>query len=147
VRIAVASDHAGFEFKRVLLVRLRELGHEVTDFGTGSTESVDYPLFGVKAARAVASGEAERGVIICATGIGMGIVSNKVKGVRAAVCATEFMAEMSRRHNDANVLCMGQRVVDEKLARRMLEIWLETPFDGGRHERRTLEITEIEAAE
>jgi len=147
VRIAVASDHAGFEFKRVLLVRLRELGHEVTDFGTGSTESVDYPLFGVKAARAVASGEAERGVIICATGIGMGIVSNKVNGVRAAVCATEFMAEMSRRHNDANVLCMGQRVVDEKLARRMLEIWLETPFDGGRHERRTLEITEIEAAE
>lgn len=147
MRIAVASDHAGFELKRVLLARLRELGHEVTDFGTGSTESVDYPLFGVKAARAVASGEAERGVIICATGIGMGIVSNKVKGVRAAVCATEFMVEMSRRHNDANVLCMGQRVVDEKLARRMLEIWLETPFDGGRHERRTLEITEIEAAE
>lgn len=147
MRIAVASDHAGFELKRVLSQRLRELGHEVTDYGTESAESVDYPLFGVEAARAVASGEADRGVIICATGIGMGIVANKVKGVRAAVCATEFMARMSRRHNDANVLCMGQRVVDEKLARRMLEVWLELPFDGGRHARRACQIAEIEAAE
>ena len=147
MRIAVASDHAGFELKRVLSQRLRELGHEVTDYGTESAESVDYPLFGVEAARAVAAGEADRGVIICATGIGMGIVANKVKGVRAAVCATEFTAQMSRRHNDANVLCMGQRVVDEKLARRMLEIWLELPFDGGRHARRTCQIAEIEAAE
>ena len=147
MRIAVASDHAGFELKRVLLSRLRELGHEVIDFGTDSTENVDYPVFGAKAARAVASGDADRGVMICATGIGMGIVSNKVKGVRAAVCATEFMAEMSRRHNDANVLCVGQRVVDERLARRMLEVWLEAPFDGGRHERRMSEIAEMEAAE
>ncbi len=147
MKIAVASDHAGFELKRVLSRRLRELGHEVIDFGTESTERVDYPLYGVKAARAVASGETDRAVIVCATGLGMGIVANKVKGVRAAVCTSEVTARMSRSHNDANVLCMGQMVVDEKLARRMLEIWLETTFDGGRHARRIGQIAEIEAAE
>src|SRR5437016_1664969 len=144
MKIAVGSDHRGFEVKRRISAVLQQMGHEVTDFGPPGRESVDYPDFAFQVARAVGEGRAERGVLICGTGIGMCIAANKVKGVRAAPCHDSITAEMSRRHNDANVLCLSADLLGEELIERMLRIWLETPFEGGRHARRVEKITRFE---
>jgi len=147
VKIALACDHGGYRLKEVIKSFLNELGVEYVDYGTFSEESVDYPDFALKAAKGIVSGEADRGIFICGTGIGISIAANKVRGIRAALCYNVYAAEMSRRHNDANVLCLGGRVLGEELAKKIVKVWLETPFDGGRHERRLRKISEIEEKE
>ena len=147
MKIVIASDHAGLALKAELLELMRGKGHTVDDLGAFSGESVDYPDFASRASKAVAGGEADRGVLVCGTGIGMSIVANKHKGVRAALCTSEFEARMSSAHNDANVLCLGQRVVGGGLARAILEAFLEQPFEGGRHEKRVQKIRDVEAEE
>ena len=137
MRIAVGSDHAGFELKEKLKGWLEKKGHEVIDAGTSSTESVDYPTFGYAVGEAVASGKAERGVLACGTGIGIAMAANKVPGVRAGTPNDLFATKLMREHNDANVIAFGARQVAEPLAEAMLDAFLETPFQGGgRHERR-----------
>jgi ribose 5-phosphate isomerase B len=136
LRIAVGSDHAGYELKEHIRRRLVEAGHEVTDLGTDSTASVDYPVYGVRVARAVVKGEAERGIIVCGTGIGMAMAANRVRGCRAAPCVVEYAAEMARAHNDANVLTLGARILTPQIADRIVDVFLATDFEGGRHERR-----------
>ncbi len=143
-RIPIASDHAGLELKNDLVEYLRELGYEPDDLGTHGPESVDYPDYGRKVAREVVSGAARLGVVVCGTGIGVSIAANKVHGARAAVCTSEYMAEMARRHNDSNVLALGGRVLSPEAARPILKTWLETPFEGGRHSRRVQKIADIE---
>ena len=133
MRFAVASDHAGFRFKTIAAQYLRELGHEVVDFGTDSDASVDYPDFIVPAARAVANGSCERGIVLGGSGNGEAIAANKIKGIRCTLCWNEESARFARAHNDANVLSMGARLVSEEMALRIVEIWLDAPFDGGRH--------------
>jgi ribose 5-phosphate isomerase B len=145
VKIILASDHAGLELRQELVAGLRERGVSFEDMGPTSRESVDYPDFATKVARAVAAGEYTHGVLVCGTGIGMSIVANKYRGVRAALCTTEFEARMARAHNDANVLCLGQRVVGAGVARAILEAFLATPFEGGRHEKRVQKIREAES--
>jgi len=145
MRIAVGSDHAGFPLKERIKNFLIEKGHEVVDFGTTSQDSTHYPLFAKEVSLAVQKGEVDRGILICGTGIGMSITANKFKGVRAALCLNEYMARMSRLHNDANVLCLGDRVLGEELALSIVEVWLETPFEGGRHAKRVELIKEIES--
>lgn len=147
MRIAMGCDHAGYPLKEDLKVYLVEEGHEVLDFGTDSTEPVDYPDFCATAARAVVEGRAVRGVVLGATGEGEAMVANKIHGVRAAVCNDLFTARMSRAHNDANILAIGARVVAAALAKEILRVWLVTPFDGGRHLRRVERISEIERGE
>ncbi len=140
MRIAIGSDHAGYSLKQALIPWLREKGHEVEDLGTHGTESVDYPDYAKLVAHAVAEGRADRGILICGTGIGMSMTANKVPGIRAALCTDPYMSRMSRRHNDANVLCMGGRVVGVGLAEAIVEAWLEEEFEGGRHARRVGKI-------
>ena len=147
MRIAIGSDHAGFELKEDLVTFLREGGHEVEDHGTDSTEAVDYPDICAAAARAVVQGRAERAIVLGGSGQGEQIVANKVRGIRAALCNDLLLAELSRRHNDANVLAMGGRIVAPALAREIVTTWLATPFDGGRHARRVERIGEIERGE
>src|SRR5215468_8832994 len=142
--ISIGSDHRGFEAKQRIATLLRSLGHDVLDVGPASSDSVDYPDFAFAVAQAVGSGEAERGILICGTGIGMCIAANKVPGVRAAPCHDDLTAEMSRRHNDLNVLCLSADMLGEKLIDRMVEIWLATEFEGGRHARRVSQIAEFE---
>lgn len=144
MRVAIASDHAGVALKGVLCEQLRLRGVEIVDRGTHSNDAVDYPDFASEVARAVGRGEVERGVLICGTGIGMSIVANKYSGVRAAVCTSEFEARMARAHNDANVLCLGVRVVGDGLAQSILEVFLTQPFEGGRHLRRLQKIEDAE---
>jgi ribose 5-phosphate isomerase B len=144
MRIAIGSDHRGFEAKRRIKTLLQGMGHEVVDVGTQSRDSVDYPDMAFEVARAVGEGTADRGVLICGTGIGMAIAANKVRGVRAAPCHDSITAEMSRRHNDANVLCLSADLLGEELIERMVRIWLETAFEGGRHARRVEKITRFE---
>jgi ribose 5-phosphate isomerase B len=144
MKIAVGSDHRGFEVKRRISTVLQQMGHDVIDFGPQGRESVDYPDFAFQVALAVGEGRAQRGVLICGTGIGMCIAANKVKGVRAAPCHDSITAEMSRRHNDANVLCLSADLLGEELIERMLRIWLETEFESGRHARRVEKITRFE---
>ena len=144
MKIAIGSDHRGFDAKRRILPLLQQLGHEVLDVGTQGAESVDYPDFAMKVAQAVSEGQVERGILICGTGIGMTIAANKVPGVRAAPCHDSITAEMSRRHNDANVLCLSADLLGEELIERMVKIWLETDFEGGRHARRVDKITKYE---
>ena len=134
--IALASDPAGFELKEAIQKYLVDNNYDIMDFGTNSPASVDYPTFGRMAAEAVASGECDKGIVCCGTGIGISIVANKVKGIRCALCTNEFTAEMSRKHNDANMLAMGARVVEEAKALKMVEIWLNTECEEGRHRRR-----------
>lgn len=135
--IAIASDHGGYAMKTQLIAHLRERGVPLEDLGCYSEDSVDYPVYAEKLARAVADGVYERGVLVCGTGIGMSIAANKVPGVRAALCADCYSAEMARAHNDANVLCLGGRTLGTELARRILDIWLDTPFSGAdKHTRR-----------
>lgn len=146
MRIAVGSDHRGVDAKRRVIEFLKQLGHEVRDFGTASHESVDYPDIAILVGQTVGRGEAERGILICGTGIGMCIAANKVSGVRAAPCHDSITAEMSRRHNDANILCLSADLLGIELIDRMLRIWLETDFEGGRHARRVEKILRFEEA-
>jgi ribose 5-phosphate isomerase B len=137
MKIALASDHGGYELKEYLKGHLAKRGAEVVDLGTDSEESVDYPAFGRACGETVASGRADRGVVCCGTGIGISIAANKVKGVRCAVCTNAFMADMCARHNDANMIAFGGRVLDKETAAELTDIWLDTPFEGGgRHGRR-----------
>jgi ribose 5-phosphate isomerase B len=145
MKLAIASDHAGFELKRELLDVLSHRKVTVHDVGTFTSDAVDYPDFATEVAKAVSAGVADVGVLVCGTGIGMSIVANKYKNVRAALCHTEFEARMSRAHNDANILCLGSRVTGAGLARVVLEAFLNTKFEGGRHERRVQKIKDAEA--
>ena len=142
--IAIGSDHAGFKLKEHIKDLLNSKGIEFKDFGCFDENSVDYPDISEAVSNAVAAGECEKGILICGTGIGMSIVANKVNGVRAALCSDTFSARFTRLHNDANVLCMGARVLGEGLAADIAEIFLDTPFEGGRHERRVNMISEVE---
>lgn len=144
MKIAMGSDHGGFDLKEQIKAWLQENGHEVVDFGCHSKESCDYPDFGAAAARAVASGQCERGIVICTTGIGISITANKVKGIRCALCSDPWSAEMTRRHNDANMLAMGAGVVGPLLAQRIVEAFLSFAFEGGRHQRRVDKVMAIE---
>ncbi len=144
MKIAIASDHAGFALKAQVEELLRAAGHEVEDFGTGSDESVDYPDFAEPAARAVGSGQAERGVFVCGSGVGVAIVANKVAGVRAVHAHDAEEAAMSRRHNDTNVLTLGERTTDPGEAGAIVKSFLDTDFEGGRHERRVEKISGVE---
>jgi len=142
--IALGSDHAGLELKAEIMKHLDELGLEYKDYGTYTSDSCDYPVYGEAVGRAVASGECERGILVCGTGIGISISANKVKGVRAAVCSDTFSAEMTRAHNDANIIAMGARVVGAGLALKIVDAFLNTPFEGGRHQRRIDLMMDIE---
>jgi ribose 5-phosphate isomerase B len=144
MKIAIGSDHRGYEAKRRLLEFLKPFGHDVIDVGAPGPEAVDYPDYAFQVAIRVSKGEVERGILICGTSIGMCITANKVKGVRAAPCHDSITAEMSRRHNDSNVLCLSADLLGEGLIDRMVRIWLETDFEGGRHARRVEKITKIE---
>ena len=144
MKIAIGSDHAGINLKREVAEALVALGHALHDYGTYEAGSVDYPDFAGLVSRAVREKQAEVGVLVCGTGIGMSIVANKFRGVRAALCTTEFEARLSRAHNDANVLCMGERVVGFGLGRAIAEAFVNTPFEGGRHERRIRKIADAE---
>jgi ribose 5-phosphate isomerase B len=145
MRIAVGADHRGFAIRARIVDLLRGLGHEVEDLGTFSAEACDYPDIGAQVARKVSHHEVERGILICGTGLGMCITANKFHGVRAAPCHDDLTAEMSRRHNDANILCLSADLLGEKLVDHMVEMWLQTPFEGGRHARRVGKICDIEA--
>ena len=136
MKLAIGSDHGGFRLKEAIKTYLLAHDYEVTDFGTESEDSCDYPDFALPVAEAVAKGEYDRGILICGTGIGIGIVANKVKGVRAALCHDTFSAEACRNHNDANILTMGERIVGEGLALKIVETFLNSDFEGGRHQKR-----------
>ena len=143
MKIAIASDHAGFEYKEKLKGLLKELGHDFVDFGAFSADSTDYPDFAYPAAQAVANGECERGIFICGTGVGVSIVANKVKGIRAANCCSVEEARLSRQHNDANVLTLGARLITWDSAKEIVKVWLETEFECGRHARRVEKIHKL----
>ena len=144
MKIAVGSDHGGYALKCDIIQLLEKLGYEYIDFGCDSPESCDYPDFGAAAARAVASGECDRGIVICTTGIGISIAANKIKGIRCAHCADSLEAEMTRRHNDANMLAIGAGFTGKNLAERMVEVFLSTDFEGGRHARRVEKLNAIQ---
>lgn len=144
MKIAVASDHAGFGLKSRILRYLKEKNIQGIDFGASGRDSVDYPDFAIEAATSVAGGETDYGILICGTGIGMSIAANKVPGIRAALCHDLLTAEASRRHNDANILVLGERVLDEESALRIVDAWLQSDFDAGRHQRRIEKIHAIE---
>ena len=142
--ISMGCDHGGFELKEHIKAYLEQKGHTIVDCGTNSKESCDYPLFGRAAAEAVSSGQCEYGIVICTTGIGISIAANKVKGVRCALCSDPLAAEMTRRHNNANMLSMGAGMIGKNMAERIVDVFLSTQFEGGRHQRRVDEITDIE---
>jgi ribose 5-phosphate isomerase B len=145
--IAIGCDHGGYELKQELMAYLNEKNLAFKDFGCDSLESCDYPIYGEAVARAVASGECERGILICGTGIGISLAANKVKGIRAALCGDCFSAEMTRQHNDANILSLGARVTGPGLALKIVDTFLNTEFEGGRHARRVELISKIEDKE
>ncbi len=145
MKIALACDHGGYELKLHLIPVLEKLGHTVEDFGCGSVESCDYADFAAPAARAVAEGRCDRGIAICTTGIGISIAANKIRGIRCAHCADALQAELTRRHNDANMIALGAGFTGPVLAEKIVEVFLSTPFDGGRHARRIGKIAELEA--
>ena len=144
MKIAVGSDHRGFEAKRQIQAIVTQLGHECVDFGTNNDNPVDYTDHAYLAAKAVSGKEADRAILACGTGIGMSITANKIKGIRAALCHDELSAQISRHHNDANVLCVSGDLIGEVLLRKIVEVWLTTDFSGGRHQRRVDKITAIE---
>ena len=144
MKIVIGSDHAGFELKEAVKAKLEGEGYEIIDVGTYSTESVDYPKYGHAVGRLVASGEAERGIALCGSGIGISIACNKVPGIRAALCTSVEMAEMCRRHNNANVVCMGARMISQELAFDIIDKWMVTEFEGGKHLRRINEIEDLD---
>lgn len=145
--IAIACDHAALDMKKEIEDLLMARGLEYKDFGTNTTDSCHYPVYGARAARAVASGECDRGIVICGTGIGISLAANKVKGIRCALCSDPYSAKMTRAHNDANMLALGARVIGVELAKQIVEVWLDTPFEGGRHQTRVDMITAIENGE
>ncbi len=144
MKIAIGADHAGFPLKQAVKSWLEEHGYQVDDLGTYDTSSVDYPDYAAAVAHEVAEGKAEYGILICGTGIGMSMSANKVPGIRAALCTNAYTARMSRRHNDANVLCMGARVVGVGVAESIVEAWLSEEFEGGRHARRVAKINALD---
>ena len=147
MRISIASDHAGYLYKQRLIEMLQEMGHEVMDMGTNSTESVDYPLYIRPAAEAVSRGECERGIVLGGSGNGEAMVANRLAGIRCALCWSVESARLARAHNDANMISLGERMVDFETARQIVRTWLETPFDGGRHQARIRQIDGVEVAE
>lgn len=142
--IGIGSDHGGFNLKNEIVRFLKAKGYEVKDFGTYNTDSVDYPDFGQTVAEAVSRGECDKGIVICGTGVGISIAANKVKGIRAALCTDTYMARMTREHNDANILALGERVLGVGVALDIVETWLGTQFVGGRHQQRIEKIAQIE---
>lgn len=144
MKIAIASDHGGYDYKQELIPYIESLGHQVLDLGCHGPASVDYPDYGIPCAQAVARGEADRGVVICGTGIGISISANKVPGIRCALCTDPVMARLTREHNDANMLAMGAGIVGPNLAERIVDTFLETGFEGGRHARRVGLMMDIE---
>ena len=147
MKIAIACDHGGYKLKNVLMKELVSKGYEVVDYGCYNEDSVDYPDYAVKAARAVQSGECEKGVVVCGTGIGVSITANKVHGIRCALVHDVFSAKATRAHNDTNMLAMGQRVIGEGLAVEILNAWLDTEYEGGRHDARVAKVMAIEEEE
>lgn len=145
MRIGIGNDHTALELKAEIIAFLEENGHEVVDYGTKEAKSCDYPVYGEIVARAVAAGEVERGILICGTGLGISLAANKVKGIRAAVCSEPYTAKMSRAHNDCQVLAFGARIVGAELAKMIVDVWLNTEFEGGRHQRRVDMINAVEA--
>jgi ribose 5-phosphate isomerase B len=145
MKIALGADHRGFAAKEKIKGMLRELGHEVIDVGTDSPKSYDYPDAALAAAKSVTNGQSELGILFCGTGIGMSISANKIAGIRAALCHDELTTELARRHNNANVLCLPADLVGDSLMQRIVQVWLKTPFEGGRHERRIQKIVQLEA--
>lgn len=143
MKVAFGCDHAGYALKEAVVAHLKEMGHEVVDFGCYTPERVDYPVQGEKAARAVASGECQLGVLICGTGIGISLAANRVHGIRAAVCSESYSAELTRRHNDANMIAFGARVVGEGTACAILDAFFNAKFEGGRHAQRVAMLDEI----
>jgi len=143
MKIAISADHAGFELKKILINNLKESGYDVADYGTHSTDSIDYPDFAYAAANSVAEGDNEMGVIICGSGVGVSITANKVKGIRAANCFNTEMASLARQHNNANIICLGSRFLEEEQAKEMVDTFLTTEFEGGRHERRVDKIHDL----
>ncbi len=146
MRIAVGTDHRGYDIRAKVIELVERLGHEVQDVGTFSSGAVDYPDIAAQVCAKVGNGEVERGILVCGTGLGMCIAANKFRGIRAAPCHDDLTAELSRRHNDANVLCLSADLLGERLIDRMIELWLTTPFEGGRHARRVEKIAAIEKA-
>jgi ribose 5-phosphate isomerase B len=145
-KIAIASDHGGFDLKESTIAQLHKAGWDVDDLGTHDKVSVDYPDYGIKVAEAVASKKVGRGILICGTGIGMSIVVNRYSGIRGALCADMYTAKLSREHNDSNILIIGGRVIGEGLAAEIVNTWLNTPFEGGRHQRRLDKINQIDVS-
>ena len=144
MKIALGSDHGGYELKKIIKEHLLDNGHEIIDYGTESSKSVDYPEYGFKVGQAVIAKTAELGLVICGTGIGISISANKVKGIRAALCTDSYMARMAREHNNANILALGARVIGPGLALDIVDAFLSTPFSGQRHSKRVEMITEFE---
>jgi ribose 5-phosphate isomerase B len=144
MKVAIASDHRGFHLKEKVIGLLKSKGHTVIDDGPSSDEAVDYPDFAALVARKVSVGEVDRGILICGTGIGMAISANKFPGIRAAACTDEVTAELSRRHNDLNVLCLSGDLLSSRVIERLVEVWMDTEFEGGRHERRVAKIGQLE---
>ena len=147
MRISIGADHRGIALKQKLIPWLQSHGHQVTDEGADTTDSVDYPDYAAKVAHQVAGGQAERGILVCATGVGMCITANKVHGVRATTCQDEEVARLSRQHNDVNVVCLSGDRLNDGDAEKILQTWLTTPFEGGRHSRRVQKIADVEQGE
>lgn len=147
MKIAIASDHTGIELKSEIIKYLKELGHEVSDFGTNSAESIDYPIYGKKVAEEISKENYDGGVLICGTGIGISLAANKVKGIRAAVCSEPYSAKLSKQHNNSNIIAFGARVVGVDLAKMIVKEWIEAKFEGGRHLKRVELISKIENGE
>jgi ribose 5-phosphate isomerase B len=144
MKIGIANDHSAVDMKNEITAYLKSQGYDVINFGTDTNESVDYPIYGEKVANAVASGEVDRGVAICGTGVGIGLACNKVRGIRACTCSEPYSAEYSRRHNNANIITFGARVIGIETAKQIVDVFMKTEFEGGRHQRRVDEITDIE---
>lgn len=144
MKIGIGNDHTGVAMKNEVAAFLRELGYEVTDYGTDTQESTDYPRYAQRVTEAINAGEAELGILICGTGVGISIAANKAAGIRAVVCSEPYSARLSRQHNDTNVLCFGARVIASEMAKMIIEEWLNTEFEGGRHERRVKMIEKLE---
>lgn len=144
MKIGIANDHTALEIKKDIIAYLESKGHEIVDYGTDSTESTDYPIWGEKVANAVASGEVEKGIAICGTGLGISLACNKVNGIRACVCSEPYTARYSRLHNNCNIICFGARVIGIEMAKMIVDEFFETEFEGGRHQRRVDMIMDIE---
>jgi ribose 5-phosphate isomerase B len=144
MKVAIACDHRGYAIKQKIAAQIADRGHELVDFGTGTPKPCDYPDFAVPAARAVALGQADRGILIDGSGIGVSIIANKLPGIRAAICHDELTAEISRRHNNANILCFAADLLGDELIRRIIDAWLMTPFEQGRHSRRVEKLAVLE---